>query len=446
MISSSTPSDELLDVFGIGFGPANMALAIALDEYNASAAEHCRVSMAFAERRDVPEWHPDMLFDDASMQISFLKDLATFRNPQSPYTFVNFLKSADRLVDFTNRGSMVPLRIEFAAYLRWVAAQLSGYVRTGTEVRAVRPVFSGEDLDHFEIDLEGPEGPATVLARQVVVAAGLVPRLPEGMATGTRLWHSHHHLARVGAVTDPADIVVIGSGQSAAEVAVDVYRRFAGARVHLVSSRYGIAPSEQGPLVNRIFDPSAVDDFFDAPPSVRDRMDSLHRNANNGSANPELIDDLFDTMYRDRWLGRERLHFHRMSRLSSAVERGDGVEVEITHELTGGTTRLDADAVVLATGYRTFDAGQLLGDADRLLVRDERGRLEVDRDSRARLRARGPGGLYLAGQTEHLHGFGTSLLSVVAVRAGEIADSILTAHLSRHPRTRTSLTQERSHA
>jgi len=440
-------STDVIDVFGVGFGPANMALAIALDEYNTSAPEHCRLSVRFAERRETPAWHPDMLFDDASMQISFLKDLATFRNPQSPFTFVNFLKSVGRLVDFTNRGSTVPLRIEFAAYLRWVGRQLASYVMTGTSVDAIRPVVVDGELVHFEVDLVAGGVRSTILAREVVVAAGLVPRLPAGVEDGPRVWHSHHHLSRVGEVGEVGDdVVVVGSGQSAVEIALDTYRRFPDARVHLVSSSYGIAPSDQGPLVNQIFDPSAVDDFFGASPDVRARMDRMHRNANNGVAHPDVISDVFDTIYRDRWLGRERLHVHRMSRLSSATDHGDTVSVEVAHDLDGSVTTLDAGAVVLATGYRTFDITRLLGEHRDLVVRDAKDRPEVDRDSRARLHTGGPGGLYLVGQSEHLHGFATSLLSTVAVRAGEIADSILSGHIGRHPLTDASRPPGGAHA
>jgi len=443
MTTRTSERAEVLDVLGVGFGPSNMALAIALDEYNVSVPESLRLGIAFLEKRATPEWHPGMLFDDASMQISFLKDLTTFRNPQSPYTFVNFLKCAGRLVDFTNRGSTEPLRIEFSAYLRWVADQLSGYVRCSSEVRGVRPVIQGGEVVHFEVDLDGPEGRQTVAARHVIVAAGLQLRMPPGIVAGDRVWHSHHHLARVRELVPDAakDVVVVGSGQSAVEVALDLYVRLPEARVHLVSSRYGIAPSDQGPLVNQIFDPSAVDDFFDADPAVRARMDRLHRNSNNAVANPQLIKEVFDIQYRDRWLGRERLVVHRMSRAFSIRERGDGVDVQIAHDLSASVTELKAEAVVLATGYTTFDITSVLGEHADLVRRGADGLVDVDRDCRAWLTLGGPAGLYLVGQSEHLHGFANTLLSTIAVRAGEIADSILGSHLS----TQTD-PKERSHA
>lgn len=432
---------EVLDVLGVGFGPSNMALAIALDEYNSAVHEADRLSVAFLEKRATPEWHPGMLFDDASMQISFLKDLTTFRNPQSPYTFVNFLKSVGRLVDFTNRGSIEPLRVEFSAYLRWVADQLSAYVRCSSEVCAVRPVIEAGEVVHFEVDVAGQDGRRTVAARRVIVAAGLQLRVPPGVTVGERIWHSHHHLARAPGIAGAHDVVVVGSGQSAVEVALDLYARLPEARVHLVSSRYGIAPSDQGPLVNQIFDPSAVDDFFGADPVVRARMDRMHRNSNNAVANPQLIRDVFDIQYRDRWLGRERLMVHRMSRTTSIREECEAVDVEIAYDLTGSRTALRADAVVLATGYTTFDITTVLGEHAGLVRRGPDGLVDVDRDCRAWLTVGGPAALYLVGQTEHLHGFANTLLSTIAVRAGEIADSILTGHLSRHIDP-----QERSHA
>lgn len=77
--------------------------------------------------------------------LSFLKDLATLRSPQSPLTFLSYLHSQDRLLSFINRGSFTPTRKEFADYLSWAA----NYVEThGIDVRyneEVVGVVEGED-------------------------------------------------------------------------------------------------------------------------------------------------------------------------------------------------------------------------------------------------------------------------------------------------------------
>ena len=54
-----------------------------------------------------------------------MKDLATLRSPQSPITFLSYLHSQNRLINFINRGSTIPTRREYADYLSWAA----GYVQ-----------------------------------------------------------------------------------------------------------------------------------------------------------------------------------------------------------------------------------------------------------------------------------------------------------------------------
>src|SRR5689334_3179102 len=105
------------DVIGIGFGPSNLALAIAVTEHNESASGAVPVRARFVERQPAFGWHRGMLLDDATMQVSFLKDLVTLRNPASRFTFLAYLHERGRLVDFINHKSLFPLRLEFHDYL-----------------------------------------------------------------------------------------------------------------------------------------------------------------------------------------------------------------------------------------------------------------------------------------------------------------------------------------
>ena len=82
---------KIYDLIGIGFGPSNIALAITLDEKK-QAGHH--VESFFIEKQPSFAWHANMMLDNAHMQVSFLKDLATMRNPSSHFTFVNYAISA----------------------------------------------------------------------------------------------------------------------------------------------------------------------------------------------------------------------------------------------------------------------------------------------------------------------------------------------------------------
>ena len=114
--------ERVHDVLGIGFGPSNLALALAIEEHNAGRpAGAPAIDALFLEQQDRFGWHRGMLLDDATMQVSFLKDLVTMRNPTSAYSFVAYLHERGRLVDFMNHKTLFPLRIEFHDYLEWAA-------------------------------------------------------------------------------------------------------------------------------------------------------------------------------------------------------------------------------------------------------------------------------------------------------------------------------------
>lgn len=425
----SIRTTDAYDVLGLGFGPSNMALAAAIDEHNAAASADERLDALFLDRAAGPEWHPNLLFEDASMQVAFAKDLATFRNPASLFTFMNFLHEQDRIADFFNRGSMAPLRIEFFAYLRWAAARLARYVRYSSEVVRIVPRTGGGRIGGYDVDVVDEDGLHTLHTRHLVLAGGLRPAYPQGIRPGEQIWHSAEFLERVERL-DPERIrtvVVVGGGQSAAEIIGQLYQRFPQAQIHSVISRFGLIPSDASPYANRIFDPTAVDELYTADEHVREEMYVMHRNTNNAVVNPATIQSLYDLDYRDRWLGVPRLHWHRASRVLEATETAPGGPIVLyLHEgLAGRDSELAADVVILATGYQPLDPATLLGSHGALLARDAAGRVRARRDYSAVTALPDDAKLYLVGQSEHQHGISTTLLSNVAVRAGEILDSLL---------------------
>jgi L-ornithine N5-oxygenase len=57
-----------------------------------------------------------------------------------------------------------------------------------------------------------------------------------------------------------------------------------------VFGRYGYSPADDSCFANRIFDPSAVDDYFHAPGPVKEMLLGYHANTNYSVVDPELID------------------------------------------------------------------------------------------------------------------------------------------------------------
>ncbi|MEW1639130.1 lysine N(6)-hydroxylase/L-ornithine N(5)-oxygenase family protein [Streptomyces sp. NPDC093801] len=420
---------EIYDVIGIGFGPSNMSLAIALQEHGAGVPLH-PVRSHFFERQPTFGWHRNMLLPSTTMQISFLKDLATFRNPMSRFSFVSYLHASNRLVQFVNNQSFIPTRQEFHQYLEWAAAGLRDQVTYGAEVTSVRPVTGAGSRtpDLLEVEVRTGDGVSVVTARNVVVSTGLVPRMPEGVSAGERVWHSSEFLTRFNA-QDPAElksVAVVGAGQSAAEVTRFLYDTLPHAEVSAVIPSYGYSVADDTPFANQVFDPDTVDEYYFGTEGARDAFWRYHRNTNYSVVDADVIRSLYQRWYDEQVRGVQRLRFRNLTRVDGVEGSGSGARVVLRSLLDDSREELAVDALVFASGYDGLDPARLLGeDFDRHFQRDAVGRHRVERDYRLVSTSGLTCGVYLQGGTEHSHGLTSALLSNIAIRSGEIADSIV---------------------
>ncbi|MBB2912753.1 L-ornithine N5-oxygenase [Streptosporangium becharense] len=421
-----SPSEKHVhDLVGIGFGPSNLALAIALREHGTQTGD--AIDAVFFEKQAAFGWHRGMLLQEATMQVSFLKDLVTMRNPTSEFSFLSYLRDRDRLIDFINHKTMFPSRMEFHDYLEWAAARFCDQVEYGSEVVAVTPVTVDGTVEYFDVVVrQGGDGDelTTRRTRNLVIATGLEPVLPEGVVSGERVWHTEELLTRVPTLRDPRRMIVVGAGQSAAEATDYLHGSFPEAEVCAVFTKYGYTPADDSSFANRIFDPAAVDHFYAAPEDVKETLRRYHASTNYSVVDLDLIDELYRRHYQEKVRGVERLRIFNASRLVDVTEGEAGLRATVEFLPTGERTVLDADLLVYATGYRSGDPLTLLGEAGEHCLRLPGGGLRVERDYRVATTDEVRCGIYVQGATEHTHGITSTLLSNTAVRVGEIVRSI----------------------
>lgn len=412
------------DIVGVGFGPSNLGLAIAIEEHNRTCAPTERLTACFVESKGEFAWHPGMLLPGTTMQISFLKDLATQRNASSEYTFLAYLSEQGRLNHFINLQTFFPSRLEFHDYLSWAAGKVDATVHYGT--RAVDIVDTG---DGYGVRTEGRRS-GTVRGRNIVLAGGLTATMPDGVTASSRQFHNHDllgHLDRLPSRTHRT-FVVVGAGQSAAEVVDYLHSTYRDSSVHAVLRKYGYSPADDSPYANRIFDPTAVDDFYSSSHTLRDQLLHYHRGTNYSAVDLPLIEELYAREYAERVSGERRLFVHGASRMVDAVEEPSGVRAAVEHGPTGLTEDVLCDAVVYATGFTSLDLPEILGPLFDAVEFDTCGP-RVTRDYRLVMREPSAGSIYLQGGTEHTHGLTSSLLSNIAVRSGEIVKSAVSARV-----------------
>ncbi|MFB7754437.1 lysine N(6)-hydroxylase/L-ornithine N(5)-oxygenase family protein [Streptomyces sp. NPDC056121] len=418
--------EPVLDVLGVGFGPSNLGLAIAIDERN--QAEGLGVKARFIERKPSFGWHRGMLIEGATMQVSFLKDLVTMRNPVSGFSFLSYLHEKGRMADFINHKDFYPSRLEFHDYLEWAAARVASDVTYGTEVVGVE--FDPDQGETLAVSVREVDDPRTVTVyrtRNLVIASGLIPKLPEGVTRSERVWHSSELLDRLEEVRHgaPRRFAVVGAGQSGAEATAHLHDVFPEAEVFSVIPRYGYSPADDSSFANRVFDPATVNEFFGTSADVKQKFYAYHANTNYSVVDNDLISELYRRSYLEGVKGHRRLHLLNMSRVDEVATNSDNVNLRVQLMLDDTSRELDVDYVVFATGYHPMDCAGLLGGVLDSCKRESDGRLRVGRNYRVVTSEDLTPGIYVQGGVELSHGITSSLLSNIAVRSGEIVDSIL---------------------
>ncbi|KAF7573967.1 IucD, Lysine-ornithine N-monooxygenase [Pyrenophora tritici-repentis] len=450
---------EVYDLVCVGFGPASLSIAIALDdrhkERKSSDAHAVPPKVLFLEKKLAFGWHTGMLLEDSRMQISFIKDLVTLRNPKSPFTFMNYLHTHSRLADFANLNTFSPFRSEFGDYLRWCAAHFIDDAAYGQEVLQVIPEDAEGDnpVRHFIVKSRNVvTGLITYRkTRRVVIATGARPHLPDHYPKHhPRVVHSSEFLHRVPGILEGIQrprIAVVGSGQSAAEIFDYLRGNCPVSTVNLLIRGQHLRPSDDSPFVNEIFNASKVDEVYHRSLGVRSRTILDDKNTNYGVVRVKLLERIYESLYRERLGGNpakkpmhQILNFRSVVAVNKATP--DSESLCLTIQILPGSceskqdlTTMEVDLLIAATGYKHGYPDDIL-DGCASLISDEKGGWRVDRDYRLMFDegkvSRGAG-IWLQGCNEATHGLSDSLLSVMATRSAEVVASMFGCRTAKRP-------------
>ena len=421
------------DMVGVGFGPANLALAVMLEEAQWAGTR------LFIDRAPCAAWQAGMMLDGSDIQHNPLRDLVTPRNPRSHYSFVNYLHSEGRLFDFLNLPLKFPLRKEFARYVGWVAGHFEAETWPGTEVTGILP--DGQDGGPvWRVELGVGSQLPFVRARSLVVGTGRTPNVPAEFADalGPRVFHLSEYLPRIGQVADSGRahrIVVIGASQSAVEIMLDLGTRFPETECLCLTRSFGFRLKDTSPFSERVYFPDFVDYYYDAGDRGKDALDSELTITNYSAVDKDVLEELYCRMYEQQLDGCQRLKHMGNVVVNRVVASRDHVLLEIEDRFRPLRTSVEADAVVLATGFRNFGVGEgkepivpLLAEiADWFEMTPKRG-VYVTRSYALRPKDASipvpP--IYLNGLCESSHGLGDAgSFSLLSLRAQQIAEDLI---------------------
>ncbi|AOS63081.1 lysine N(6)-hydroxylase/L-ornithine N(5)-oxygenase family protein [Actinoalloteichus hymeniacidonis] len=425
-------SVERCDVLAVGGGPFNLGLA-ALAEPLADLDVVVCEAAAEAEW----SWHSGVLFDDAILQVGFLADLVSLVDPTSPLSFLNYLRDRGRLYQFYVRERFHPTRLEYQDYLRWAASSLD--VRYGHRVRTVT---WDVEAQRFAVSISGPDGESReISARHLALGVGTAPWLPPELAGlgADAVVHSADYLHRVADLDRAERVTVVGSGQSGAEVMLDLLRRSGsrGPRLSWLTRTESFAPLDYSKLVLEMTTPDYVRYFAGLPEQVRDTLIANQWRHYKGISE-ETLDDLHDEFYRRQAHGGPEVELRSGVAVRGAAAHDRGLTLDCVHRDTGGRFEHHTDIVVAATGYRHRSTEFLAPIADRL-GRDDAGRLQIREDHSVATDPSIVGRIFASNADLHRHGVAAPDLGFGAVRNAVVLNTVLDREAYRLP-TRTAFT------
>lgn len=401
-----------LDLAGIGVGPFNLSIAALLASHRQPG-----INSAFFDAKPQFDWHPGMLLPGVRLQTSFLKDLVTGVAPQSPYSFLQFLVSHGRFYQFLAAELPAISRAEYGQYLAWVAGQLDN-LHFGQELAALD--FDGR---HFQLHFKA--GGPPVAARNICLGTGKPPHIPPCCQPflGDNCFHAIG-IARRQLDVRGKRVVVLGGGQSGAEVfeaLLDGHWGQAKA-LHWVSRRSNFAPLDETPFANEVFTPQYMAAFFDLPDATKARTLADQKLASDGIS-PDSLKALYQKLYEGKVLGQLPPLSLRPGRHLQAMHQGQGYRLVLENQLDGKTEELEADLVILATGFNQA-LPAYLAPLQHKLVLDAQGQLSLDRHFQARWTGPEANRIYAVNAGRFSHGIAEPQMSLMCWRSASIINHL----------------------
>ena len=414
----------MLDFIGIGLGPFNLSLASLVQSKTS-------LSYLFFEKKAQFDWHAGMQLPNTILQVPFMADLVSMVDPTSPFSFLNYLKHHQRLYKFYFLEQPHIPRREYNHYCQWVADQLHSVQYLSTVV-SISPREIG-----FEVAVEQDGIVNRYRCRNLVLGSGNVPNIPECLNKvqkqyPNRCLHSADYLNTLGQSSDAlnGNVVVIGSGQSAAEVFQDLFdRQYLNDQslspkfnLHWLTRAQGFFPMEYAPLGLEHFSPDYMQHFYQLEPSIRQQQLQNQGLLYKGIS-AKNITEIYDKLYHRSIANAPcATHLHSQSHLVEAIPQLDtSIRLVFQHKITQQQFYLDADVVIAATGYRT-PRFEFLNQLHSCIETDPQGQWKVSQDYRVAYQ--GCGEIYVQNQEMHSHGVVTPDLGMGAYRAAIIANQL----------------------
>lgn len=342
-------NEEMYDVIGIGIGPFNLGMAALLEDVDEIKAQFFDETPGF-------NWHPGMLIEGADLQVPFLADLVTFADPTSRFSFLNYLHSNNRLYQFYFFNRFDIPRREYNDYAQWVVTQLTN-CSFGKKVIDVIDHHE-QQQPYYEVVVEDRDTNENerYYTNHVVLGTGSSPLIPKGFAgfPNKDILHTSHYQYELDGIKQAERIMVIGSGQSAAEVFLDLLQQTNQFDQHLywVTRSPSFFQLESGKLGQEVFSPDYLDFYHSLPYKKRIEEIPNLQHLRQG-VEEKTLHEIYDLLYHKSINGLEAgVTILSSTNVEKIDKKAANYSVTCEHWQLEKQYNIDVNKVILATGYK----------------------------------------------------------------------------------------------
>ncbi|WP_051271256.1 lysine N(6)-hydroxylase/L-ornithine N(5)-oxygenase family protein [Shimazuella kribbensis] len=423
-MKEANSNSSILDLIGVGIGPFNLGLASMLTKVE-------QITSLFFDQNDRFEWHPGLLMNGTTLQVPFFADLVTMADPTSPYSYLNYLKTQNRLYHFYFLEQFHIPRVEYNHYCQWVSKQLP-HCRFGQRVNQITWHQEGSQ-DYFSVQVEDVKnGSITIYkAKNIVIGVGSTPQLGPSFQSldSDQFFHSASFLYHRNRCREAKSITVIGSGQSAAEVFYSLLQEQDqyNYRLDWFTRSEGFFPMEYSKLGLEHFSADYIDYFHSLPQEKRDnrlqKQDLLYKGISAGT-----ISDIYNLLYERTSCNNEvpvcllsQVEIQQIKKISHDEEKH--FRLSCFHQEENKNFTHESELIICATGYKR-EIPKCITELKTLIRTDEKKRFVVQRDYRLALQIETECSIFVQNNELHSHGVGSPDLGLGSYRNATIINSI----------------------
>ncbi|MGX1195965.1 lysine N(6)-hydroxylase/L-ornithine N(5)-oxygenase family protein [Metabacillus sp. SLBN-84] len=403
------------DIIGIGLGPSNLGLAALLKENTDSQA-------LFFEEKETFSWHPGLLLEEATLQVPFMADLVTMANPKSEYTFLNYLKETGKLYLFFSYNEFTIPRMEYNAYLSWVARQLDNIQFCSKVV-------------NVELDEEGyivivynsiTKTEKEYYSKHVVLGTGHKPSVPVTIDSEwrERIFPALGYSFKREEILTLDLITVVGSGQSAAEIFLDLLdqQQNHSFAVEWITRSPALRELETTKFRLEMFTPAYVEYFEELPLEKRQKGLSYFYQLRNG-INPKTLDDIYRKLYHRSLCPNDLQASIRLHTELSSIE--EGFKLNVKHLEEEKSFSIQTDAVILATGVKPNIPEWFHNNFAHLIEWDSDEHFKVGRNYNLSFKKNNPNHFFALTDLDQSHGTASTNLKLSVFRNQLIINTLV---------------------